>query len=211
MTRTGQYNRPIGWLKTGKGRETPVTLAFGAPTSVQIPTIITDRLVLRSWRAADVLPYSLMNSDDETTRYLGGTFDLAVTERLVAHLTGMWHIKGFSTWAVELRADGSFAGRAGLYEAAGWPAPEVNWSIRRDLWSRGLATEAGAAALEFAFQQLAADRVIAIIHQDNTASIKVATKLGAVFTEIATISAWVDSAVYTVTRAAWAHRHGDAH
>jgi len=103
---------------------------------------------------------------------------------------------GIQHWAVELREDGSFAGRAGLYHAVGWPAPEVNWSIRPDLRSRGLATEAGAAALEFA-ATLGLERVIAVIHPENAASIRVAEKLGGLFTEIATVGAWVDYAVHS--------------
>jgi RimJ/RimL family protein N-acetyltransferase len=178
-------------------------LEFGEPTRIEIPTIVTARLILRCWRPDDIAPYAAMNADDETMRYLGGTFDATATERLVSHLIGLWRIYGHGMWAIEKRETGEFLGRAGLYRAAGWPAPEMAWSLRRDHWGQGLATEAGAAALRYGFEVVGASRVISVIHPDNQASIRVAKRLGAAFTEIATIGAWKDSAVYEVTRETW--------
>jgi len=165
------------------------------PTLIAIPTIVTERLILRCWKQSDVSPYAAMNDDSETMRYLNGTMSYVATERLVTHLIGMWQLRGFGMWALESREDGSFVGRAGLYQMHEWPEPEVAWSIRRDLWGRGLATEAGSAALESGFS-LGIDRIISLPAPDNFASVSVAKKLGLVFDEIATIGPWKDSAVY---------------
>lgn len=183
-------------------------LEFGDPTVIEIPTVVTPRLLLRGWRMADVEPYAAMNADAETMRYLGGTFDATATERLVSHLIGLWRLYGHGMWAVEDRATGEFLGRAGLYRAAGWPAPEMAWSLRRDRWGQGLATEAGAAALRYGFEAVDADRIISVIHPDNAASIRVAERLGATFAEIATIGAWKDSAVYAIPRSTWPRTGG---
>jgi Acetyltransferases, including N-acetylases of ribosomal proteins len=125
------------------------------------------------------------------------------TERLVTHLIGMWHLRGFGMWAVELREDGSFAGRAGLYQTSQWPDPEVAWSIRRDLWNRGLATEAGAAALRFGFDQCGLTRIISLPAPANAPSVRVAEKLGLTFEKVATVGPWKDTAIYAIDREEW--------
>jgi RimJ/RimL family protein N-acetyltransferase len=173
-----------------------------APTTITIPTIITDRLILRCWREADLEPYAAMNADPETMIHLHGTMTYAATERLVTHLIGMWHLRNFGMWALELREDGSFAGRAGLYQTSQWPEPEVAWSIRRDLWNHGLATEAGAAALNFGFRS-GFERIISLPAPENSASVRVAEKLGLKFEKIGTVGPWKDSAIYAISRPQW--------
>lgn len=176
---------------------------LGEPTTITVPTFVTDRLILRGWREADLVPYAAMNADPETMVHLHGTFGFASTERLVSNLIGMWALRGFGMWAVELRADGSFAGRAGLYQTTEWPDPEVAWSIRRDLWNQGLATEAATAALEYGFTTIGFDRIISLPAPANAPSVRVAEKLGLTFEEIATVGPWQDSAVYGIARAQW--------
>lgn len=50
--------------------------------------------------------------------------------------------------------------------------------MARGHWGRGLATEAARASLEYAFDVVGADHVISLINPQNTASIRVAEKLG---------------------------------
>jgi RimJ/RimL family protein N-acetyltransferase len=174
-------------------------------TSVTIPTLTTERLVLRCWQRSDLEPYAAMNRDPETMLHLNGPVNYPATERLVTHLIGMWHLRGFGMWALESREDGSFVGRAGLYQTHEWPEPEVAWSIRRDLWKRGLATEAGAAALQFGFS-LGLPKIISLPSPENLPSVRVAEKLGLTFERIATIGPWKDSAIYTIEEDRWRRR-----
>lgn len=157
-------------------------------TTVNIPTIITERLVLRAFSPADLGPYSEMNADPQTMRYLGEPFDDVGTWRLMASLIGHWHLRGFGMWAVQDGGTGEFLGRAGLYEQHGWPGTEVAWSIRRDRWGQGLATEAGSAALDFAMTVVGATEVISLIHPKNVASMRVAEKLGLSYARTESVS-----------------------
>ena len=174
-------------------------------TSISIPTVVTDRLILRCWRQDDLQPYAVMNQDVETMRYLNGPMGYPATERLVTHLIGMWCLRGFGMWALESRQDGSFVGRAGLYQMHEWPEPEVAWSIRRDLWNQGLATEAAAAALEFGFS-VGMHKIISLPAPDNLPSVRVAEKLGLTFEKIATVGPWKDSAIYGIDKERWSKR-----
>jgi RimJ/RimL family protein N-acetyltransferase len=52
--------------------------------------------------------------------------------------------------------------------------------VARPFWGRGYATEGARAALQYARDVLARDRIISLIRPENVASIRVAERLGAV-------------------------------
>jgi RimJ/RimL family protein N-acetyltransferase len=81
-------------------------------------------------------------------------------------------------WAAEERASGALVGRIGFYNPGGWPGFEVGWTLRRDCWGKGYATEGAREALRYAFEVLGQPRVISLIHPDNERSIHVAERLG---------------------------------
>ena len=89
---------------------------------------------------------------------------------------------GHGLWAVVLRASKACIGDSGLtWQAVDGPEDrhlEVGWHIRRDLWNRGLATEAGRACRDYARDVLRQPHLISIIDGDNLASQAVARKLG---------------------------------
>ena len=55
---------------------------------------------------------------------------------------------------------------------------EVGYTIGRPFWGKGYATEAAAAARDFALERLGARRLVALIIRGNDASANVARKLG---------------------------------
>lgn len=144
------------------------------------PVLETDRLTLRMWREQDFEQYAAMCADPEIMRYLGGGEPLNRFDawRHMAFLIGHWDLLGYGHWAVEEKASGAFAGRVGFLNPAGWPGFEIGWTLGRNFWGKGYATEAARRALEFAFEELDKSHVISLIHPDNEASIRVAERLG---------------------------------
>ena len=140
----------------------------------------TRRLRLRMFRQADSVAYADMVADEEVMRYLSYGQPLSASEawRHMAMLLGHWHLFGFGPWAVEERASGELIGRIGPYCPAGWPGLELIWTIRRQSWGQGYATEGARAALAYVFEEMKRDRVISLIRPQNAASIRVAEKLG---------------------------------
>jgi RimJ/RimL family protein N-acetyltransferase len=61
--------------------------------------------------------------------------------------------------------------------------PEVGWSLSPSVHGRGYATEAVAAALDWADLELAATRLVCIISPENKPSLRIAEKFG--FSELA--------------------------
>jgi RimJ/RimL family protein N-acetyltransferase len=147
-----------------------------------IPTLATERLVMRGFTQADFPAYAAMMADPETTRHLGDGRALSAADawRQMAMFAGHWVLRGFGVWAVEERATGAFVGRVGCMEPHGYPDFELAYTIARPFWGRGYASEAARAALAYARGELRRDRVISIIRPANARSIRVAEGLGAV-------------------------------
>lgn len=145
-----------------------------------IPTIETERLLMRTWREEDLDPYAAMCADRKVMRYIGSGRPLDRDEawRQIATFLGHWDLRGYGLWAVETKADRSFVGRVGLWRPEGWPGLELGWTLARAHWGRGYATEAGRASMEFAWTELRAAELISLIQPDNEASRRVAERLG---------------------------------
>jgi RimJ/RimL family protein N-acetyltransferase len=150
-----------------------------APSSTMV-TLGSGRLLLRMFRESDLDAYAAMCGDAEVMRYLGGGYPLSRAEswRNMALVLGHWHLRGFGLWAVEERATGLLAGRVGCWQPEGWPGLEIGWTLRREFWDRGYATEAARTVLADAFSRPGNSRLISLIHPQNERSIAVALRLG---------------------------------
>jgi RimJ/RimL family protein N-acetyltransferase len=148
-----------------------------------VPRIETARLTLRQWRAADADAYAELAADPDVTRYIGGVVDRRQSWRSMAMHAGHWTLHGYGHWAVERTADGAFLGRAGLWspEVSGWPGIEIGWTFSRQAWGHGYATEAAGAAMRWAWAVAGVPRLISVIHPENSASKRVAERLGLTF------------------------------
>ncbi len=140
----------------------------------------TERLLLRWFRADDFEQYFSICSDPEVMRFLGEGKPLNQmdTWRSMAFIMGHWHFRGYGLWAVEEKASGKLVGRIGFLNPEGWPGFEVGWTLARDSWGKGYATEAARRALQYCFTELDRDHVISLIAPANIASIRVAQRLG---------------------------------
>jgi RimJ/RimL family protein N-acetyltransferase len=135
---------------------------------------------MRGFTSEDYEAWAAIVADDETMRALGRPSGLNQWEAWndLAQLAGGWELRGFGQWALVERESGELVGRAGLNYPADWPDLEVGWLMKADRRGRGYATEAGAASVRWAFDELGADHVISLIAKENAASRRVAEKLG---------------------------------
>ena len=161
----------------------------------------TERLKLRMWRESDLDAFADMCADPLVMRYLGPGKVLTRGEawRTMAFFAGHWILKGYSHWAVEEKATGQMIGRIGFLNPEGWPGFEIGWTLARQAWGKGLATEGARAALQYAFDVLDQPHVISLIHPDNTPSMRVAERIGEKFERHTRLSEW-DVLVYGIAR-----------
>ncbi len=150
-----------------------------------VPTLETERLVLRGFRAEDLDSLVATMRDPEVVRHLAlsplGRED--VWRRLLLAV-GQWQILGFGYWAVVLKDDGRVVGQAGFGDfkrdmdpdISG--LPEMGWIFDSSVHRRGIAFEAGIAALQWADAELGPVEIPAIINLDNAPSIALAGRLG---------------------------------
>jgi RimJ/RimL family protein N-acetyltransferase len=166
-------------------------------------TLETERLILRMWREDDFEQYARICADPEVMRYLGGKpYSRLEAWRHMAFLIGHWQLRGYGHWAVEEKTSGRLMGRMGFLNPEGWPGFEVGWTLGREHWGRGYASEGARRMLEYAFGEMGRDHVISLIHPENRASIKVAERMGEKV-EGQTEVLGVPVLIYGITSDAW--------
>ncbi|HEV7239028.1 MAG TPA: GNAT family N-acetyltransferase [Thermoanaerobaculia bacterium] len=143
------------------------------------PSLTTERLQLRMLQDADFEEYAAIHTDAEVTKYTVRT-QLSRMEawRHLAVMVGHWHLRGFGMWGVFEKSTGALVGRVGFHQPDGWPDFELGWTIGRNWWGKGYATEAAQRCVEFAFAEMDRDRLISLIDPENVASIHVAERIG---------------------------------
>lgn len=144
------------------------------------PTLTTDRLILRPPCEADFEGYVKMCGNDEVMHFIGGAKCRAEAWRSLAVMAGSWGLRGYGFFTVLERESGEFVGRVGPWSPGDdWPATEVGWTLCREHWGKGYATEAAEAAMDWTVQNLPWDEIHHCIRPENAASIRVAERLGA--------------------------------
>lgn len=103
-----------------------------------------------------------------------------------------------------ITVDGELAGLGGLeMTSPRATATEIGYLLASRYWGKGLATEAAALLIDFAFGELKLHRVWAGADPTNTASIRVLEKIGMLYEgtrreDMFKDGKWRDSAVYAI-------------
>ena len=147
--------------------------------NLNIPTIETERLLLRGWREDDVEAIADIYGDKISSRHIGGQMEPWQAWRSVCTFVGHWQFRGFGLFAVEEKSTGVCLGWAGPWRPHGWPDNEIGYSFRRSAWGKGYATEAAKAGLRYAYETLGWKTAMSCIDPNNIGSQNVAKRLGA--------------------------------
>jgi RimJ/RimL family protein N-acetyltransferase len=154
-----------------------------------IPTIETDRLILRGQTLADFEASAALWADPDVARHIGGrpsTRDESWGrfQRNIGH----WALMGYGLWAVIEKAGGDYIGEIGMadFKRPIDPplpnVPEFGWVLAPRAWGKGYASEAVAAAIDWSQDHFGPTPLVCIIAPANTASLKVAERAGFVET-----------------------------
>lgn len=147
-------------------------------------TIETERLLLRELRASDAAGLVRMLGDATVTAWLFA--GQPMTEAEARAFIEREFVFGRSALGLGLlceRESGAVVGFAGLIPCTcyGTGDVEFGFALKAECWGRGYATESGRAQLEFGFRELGLERMLALAHPDNSASLQVLEKLGMTF------------------------------
>jgi RimJ/RimL family protein N-acetyltransferase len=150
---------------------------------VDAAVIETARLRLRPHRMDDFSAWLRMHRQPQTTKYLNwpSTDPGSIRDHLHTRTTQtrLWQTDDFLALALEV--DGELAGEVSLHLRSVRPGTrmvEVGWVLDHRFTGRGLATEAAAAVLDFAFETVGARIAVAVIDHGNVGSVAVAERLG---------------------------------
>jgi ribosomal-protein-alanine N-acetyltransferase len=167
-------------------------------------TIIeTARLLLRRLVPADLDDLYALYRDPEIRRYFPeGTLTLAETqEELEWFLNGHPDHPELGLWATIHKPTGAFIGRCGLlpWTIDGVDEVEIAYLIAKPYWRQGLGAEAARALVQYGFEILGLERLIALIDPQHEASLRTAMKAGLRFEKEVAMDG-VRSALYAVGR-----------
>ncbi|SDR91428.1 Protein N-acetyltransferase, RimJ/RimL family [Brevibacterium siliguriense] len=139
----------------------------------------TSRLRLREMSMTDLDDMAALLGDSTVMEFYPAPKDRAEAAAWIAWNMRNYAEHGFGLWIAETH-EGEFIGDCGLtwQTVNGTPHLEVGYHVRTDAQCQGFATEAARACLDHARDRGVAQHLVAVIHQANRASQRVAAKLG---------------------------------
>ncbi len=139
-------------------------------------------MLLRRWRAGDLGPLAAINADPVVMEHFLAPLTREQSATLIALQERSFEARGYGLWALEVPGEvelGGFVGLADVEERLPFaPAVEVGWRMARELWGRGLASEAATLALAYAFTELGLEEVVATTAFPNARSRAVMERIG---------------------------------
>ncbi|HYX87740.1 MAG TPA: GNAT family N-acetyltransferase [Gaiellaceae bacterium] len=155
----------------------------------------TDRLLLRVPEPADAESYAAVWGEPEVVRFLSGKlWTLEDARAAIDRMRRHWDWFGIGLFSVVRKEDGGVLGRVGflVWDPERWVnghaeklrpplETEVGWTLGREHWNRGYATEGALACRDWALAERGLTRLISLIARGNLASVRVAEKIGETF------------------------------
>ncbi len=140
------------------------------------------RLGFRNWNPEDLEVFAAMNSDPEVMRYFPATLTREASKTFMKRLQGHFKKTGYTYYATELLDSRELIGFIGLleqdYVAPFTPATDIGWRLKKQFWGKGYAAEGAKRCLEFGFDGLGLNRIVAVCPALNKASERVMRKVG---------------------------------
>ncbi len=166
--------------------------------------ITTPRLELCRLTPGDLDALYALYSDAATMTFIGDGTTATKEETAEALLQAIeeFELDGYGAMAAVSRTSGQMIGRCGhkRWEVDGKEQIEVGWMIHPDHTGQGLASEAGIALRDHAFEALDLGHVISVIQPGNLASIRVAENVGETYWRDWTTPRGKDVVLYRVDR-----------
>ncbi len=166
-----------------------------------MPEIETARLWLRHFTLEDFNDLFELYTDAEVMRYLSPRTREQTQASLCKHIQH-WQNHNFGMWAVMHKDSDKMIGRCGLGFLENTPEVELGYVLNKSYWHRGLGTEASIATVNYGFQEVGLNRIVAIAHLENIASVRVIQKIGMKYEKDAHFYN-TDVVYYAVTRELW--------
>jgi [ribosomal protein S5]-alanine N-acetyltransferase len=140
-------------------------------------TLQTERLLLRPITVGDAAHIYRLNSDPEVLRYLHErtlTDEADAANIITDIILPQYHLYGLGRLAMIEKSSGAFMGWCGLkLRPERKDEIDLGYRLSQPFWSKGYATEAAKACLQWGFEEKNLTEIVGRAHVDNLASLKV--------------------------------------
>ncbi|MGG4090914.1 GNAT family N-acetyltransferase [Paenibacillus lautus] len=159
-----------------------------------LPTLETDRTILRKLRSEDEQDIFHYGSDDDVSRYtVWPTHRTMEDTRL--YLTRVLHKysqHSVAPWGIVDKETGKIIGTSGFMS---WNVhhakAELGYALSKDYWNRGYMTEVIRTIISFGFERMGLVRIEASCHPLNVGSARVMEKAGMSYEGLLRKAIWV--------------------
>lgn len=138
----------------------------------------TERLLLRPLDKKDVDRVYAMRSDPEVMRFIREPQNRNETVNWIKLVSGRWRAEKLGFCALIEKQTDEFLGWCGVWRLPETDELEVGYAIVKRFWGCGLAPEAAAKFIEYAFAEIKPEKIVAVAEPENAASRRVMEKLG---------------------------------
>ncbi len=172
--------------------------------------IETERLILRRFELSDAQAmFDNWASDGEVTKYLTwpAHAGVSVTEGILGEWVPQYGQKDCYRWAITLKENGPQP--IGSIDVCHWreggEVPEIGYCMGKRWWHQGIMSEALGAVIDFLFEQVGVERIVARHDVNNPHSGGVMGKCGMTFVGVREKShqnnqGVIDTANYSIKR-----------
>lgn len=177
--------------------------------TLTIPTLETERLILRAPRMSDADAFADFLATDRAKFVGGPVTDRRAALRTFGNAVGLWIMRGYSSFVATVKGSDDPIGFFGPWYPRPWPEPEFGWT----LWSgenegKGYVTEAMRTLIPWTWDNVDIETAISVIDDGNDASVHVAERLGATYdADASDIANTEGSPFYQEDRPALIYRH----
>jgi ribosomal-protein-alanine N-acetyltransferase len=149
-------------------------------TLPSFPKLETERLLLRQETPEDAKAVFALFSEPAVTQFhdLDTFTDIEEALQLVERRTKRFESESGIRWGIVRKRDNALIGSCGFTWNKQTHSAEVGYELASSSWRQGIMTEALRAILQFGFEQIGLQFVVAEVMLDNIASKNLLEKLG---------------------------------
>lgn len=144
------------------------------------PILTTERLTLRQLSIGDQENIFALRSDKEINKYLDRQISRTIEDAIDFINKINDHIKRNNSiyWAITLTKTSAFVGTICLFDFSNENGScEIGYELMTNFQGQGIMKEAGEKVIDYAFQTLQLQKIIAFTHNGNQRSTKLLRKL----------------------------------
>ncbi|MBO0992805.1 GNAT family N-acetyltransferase [Bacillus sp. SD088] len=150
----------------------------------ELPTLETERLVLRKIRTEDLGDMHIYGSNDEVSKHVSWNThqSLSDTKAFLDNILEQYKKNKIAFWGIELKENRKLVGTINYVTISlKHKKAEIGYILSQEFWGKGIMTEATKEIIKFGFEKMNLVRIEAKCIVENTGSQRVMEKAGMIF------------------------------